>query len=267
MPTIESLTRTHLEAICRVLVDAVSHRELTTLLEDCTIEEKGGVPRWERMLLALLARQDQDRCANNVIAFVKAVLFPARFVGRPEQFAEVRRVVNTHLAFYGIEMGEDGEARPVQKARTLSQAEERANELRAELQRRRVHVDVLRFCQPEFLQQNYFHCVLEASKSLAQKIRDRTGLTGDGAEIVCAALSLKAPMLALNTLQTQFEQKEQAGFSNLLIGIFGVFRNPTAHAPKIHWAVNRQDAVDALTIISYAHRRLDEAAIVPRVRT
>lgn len=267
MPAIKRLTRTHLEAICRVLVDAVSHREVAALMQDCAIEEKGGGPRWERMLLALAARQDQDGCANNVFAFVQAVLSPVRFVGRSEQFAEVRSTVNAHLAFCGIEIGEDGKARPVQKARTLSEAEERANELRAELQRRRVHEDVLRFCQPEFLQQNYFHCVLEASKSLAQKIRDRTGLTGDGAEIVDATFSLKAPMLALNLLQTESEQKEQSGFSNLLKGIFGVFRNPTAHAPKIHWAVNRQDAVDALTIISYAHRRVDDAVTVPRAKT
>jgi uncharacterized protein (TIGR02391 family) len=267
MPAIERLTRTHLEAICRVLVDAVSHRQVDTLMQDCAIKEQGGGARWERMLLALLARQAEDGCANNVIAFIEAVLSPVRFVGRSDDLGEVRRTLNTHLAFCGIEIGEDGKARPVHKARTLSEAEERANELRAELGRRRVHADVLRFCQPEFLQQNYFHCVLEASKSLAQKIRDRTGLAGDGAEIVDAAFSLKAPMLALNSLQTESEQKEQSGFSNLLKGIFGVFRNPTAHAPKIHWAVNRQDAVDALTIISYAHRRVDEAVTVPRAGT
>jgi uncharacterized protein (TIGR02391 family) len=132
------------------------------------------------------------------------------------------------------------------------------------LQRRSVHADVLRFCQPEFLQQNYFHCVLEASKSLAQKIRDRTGLTGDGAKIVEEAFG--APRLALNSLQTESEKMEQKGFSNLLKGIFGLFRNTTAHAPKIHWAVDRQEAMDALTIISYAHRRLDAAIAVPEVR-
>ena len=263
MPAIEKLTCTHLEAICRVLVDGVSHHDVDTLMRDCGIQDQGGGPRWERMLLALSARQNQDGCANNAIAFVQAVLSPTRFIDTGEQLEDIRRKVNTHLAFCGIQIGEDGKARPVQKARTLSEAEERANELRAELRRRRVHADVLRFCQPEFLQQNYFHCVLEASKSLAQKIRDKTGLTGDGAEIVDAAFSLNAPMLALNSLRTKSEQREQSGLSNLMKGVFGVFRNPTAHAPKIHWAVNRQDAVDALTIISYAHRRLDNAMAVP----
>jgi hypothetical protein len=125
MPSIDKLTNTHLEAICRVLVEAVSHREVATLMQDRGIEEKGGTPRWERMLLALLARQNQDACANNVIAFIQEVLSPARFVDKGEQFEEVRRKINTHLAFCGIEIGEDGVARSVEKARTLSEAEER----------------------------------------------------------------------------------------------------------------------------------------------
>ena len=113
------------------------------------------------------------------------------------------------------------------------------------------------------MQDNYFHCVLEATKSAAQKIRDRTGIESDGSSLVDQALSIRAPRLALNTLMTESEESEQKGFANLLKGVFGLFRNVAAHAPKIHWAVNRTDAMDALTILSYIHRRLDEAVVVP----
>ena len=34
-----------------------------------------------------------------------------------------------------------------------------------------MHPDVLAFCRAELLQQNYFHAVLEASKSVADKLR------------------------------------------------------------------------------------------------
>ena len=130
---------------------------------------------------------------------------------------------------------------------------------------RSVHVDVLRFCKAELLQDNYFHCVLEATKSVAQKIRDKTGIEGDGASIVDQAFSVKTPLLALNTLRSESEQSEQKGFAHMLKGVFGTFRNVLAHAPKIGWAVNRIDALDALTILSYIHRRLDEATVVPPV--
>jgi hypothetical protein len=42
---------------------------------------------------------------------------------------------------------------------------------------------------------------------------------------------------------------------NLIKGLFGAFRNTTAHAPKIHWNVTEQDALEILTTISLIHRR------------
>jgi hypothetical protein len=68
----------------------------------------------------------------------------------------------------------------VTPAHTLTDAQRRANRLRADLQKRGVHSDVLRACRAELLQENYFHVVLEATKSIAQKLRERSGLTSDG---------------------------------------------------------------------------------------
>jgi len=112
------------------------------------------------------------------------------------------------------------------------------------------------------LQENYFHAVFEATKSVAQKIRDKTGLTGDGADIVDEALRISAPLLAINALRTETEQSEQKGFANLLKGMFGTFRNPTGHAPKISWSIKEEDALDLLSMLSYFHRRLDAAVPV-----
>jgi uncharacterized protein (TIGR02391 family) len=46
---------------------------------------------------------------------------------------------------------------------------------------------------------------------------------------------------------------------NLLKGLFGTFRNTTAHAPKITWDIEEQDALDILSMVSLVHRRLDKA--------
>src|SRR5690606_6686518 len=103
---------------------------------------------------------------------------------------------------------------------------------------RRVHPDVLTFCRAELLQQNHFHAVLEAVKSVADKIRTLSSLPSDGAELATQAFALGAtgkPRLAINSLSTDTEKGEQRGFMNLLIGLFGTFRNPTAHAAKIYW--------------------------------
>jgi len=250
--------------ICRALADAVTHATLSTIFAQCRIEERGGQPKWQRMLLALANRQQTDRCGNNVINFICAILHPSRFAEKHQEFEDFRAAVNFQLAFLGLAISEEGQPKRIQPATTIPAAQKRANELRSELFHRNVHPDVLRYCKVELLQDNYFHCVLEATKCAAQKIRDKTGIEADGAGLIDRVFSVGTPVLALNTLRTESEQSEQKGFSNLLKGVFGTFRNVTAHAPKIHWAVDRREAMDALTILSYIHRRLDDAVLVPQ---
>lgn len=139
--------------------------------------------------------------------------------------------------------------------------------MRAELRRRGVHADVLVFCRSELLQSNYFRAVFEATKSVADKIRSKTGLSSDGSELADQAFGLgKAgiPFLAFNTLQTDTERSEHSGLMNLIKGMFGAFRNVTAHAPKISWNMSEQDALDLLTVASFLHRRLDGTVRTPR---
>jgi uncharacterized protein (TIGR02391 family) len=264
---IPSFTDNQLRTLSASLVKAFTHKELTALLNSCGIVEQGGGPRWERTLLALIYRQQQDRCANNVAAFLHAAMDPVRFINREQEFLELRDDLNRALAFSGLQLGEDGKLRQVSSARTLGEAEKMADQLRNELRRRNVHPDVLRCCRAELLHANppnYFHAVLEATKSVAQKIRDQTGLKGDGAEIVNEAFRISSPLLAINSLQTETEQSEQKGFANLLRGIFGTFRNVASHAPKVIWPISEQDALDLLSMVSYLHRRLDAAVKVPR---
>jgi uncharacterized protein (TIGR02391 family) len=78
-------------------------------------------------------------------------------------------------------------------------------------------------------------------------------------------LSGDPPLLAINPRLTASERSEQSGFANLVRGTFGMFRNPTAHEARIHWAMTKDDAEDLLTIVSLIHRRLDKAHMPARV--
>ena len=258
----------HLEALCNVLGDTsygLTGSEIGRLLAQCGIEDlmPGHTKRY-RLYEALNRRQQQDRCGNNVVVFIQAAMNPARFVEHREQFDTLRGRLNEVLAFCGYTLAEDGKLRRTSPVRTLSEAEERVGRSRAELRRRGVHADVLRFCQAELLQENYFHAVLEATKSVAEKIRKRTGLTSDGVKLVDQAFGrgkARFPLLVFNTLQAETERSEHTGLMNLMKGLFGAFRNVTAHAPKIGWPINEQDALDLLTLVSLIHRRLDEAVL------
>jgi len=94
-------------------------------------------------------------------------------------------------------------------ARTIDEAERRARDLRADMVRRGVHADVVACCRPELLADDYFHAVLEAVKSVGDKLRVRTGLQDDGATLVDRALAGDPPMLAINQRCTKSEIDEQ----------------------------------------------------------
>lgn len=259
---IESFTENELQQISNIIVAAFTHRQLSDLFKERGIGEQGGTPRWERTLLALKERQKLDGCGNGVAAFVEAAMDPVRFVNDHERYSEIRLDLSKVLAFKGLRLGDDGKLHQAPSARTLNEAEQLADELQNELRRRGVHGDVVAFCRAELLEAippNYFHAVLEASKSVAQKIRNKTGMAEDGAQLVDRALSLNKPLLAINSLQTESEKAEHTGLANLLKGMFGTFRNPVSHSPRVLWKVEKQDALDLLCLVSYLHRRLDQA--------
>lgn len=271
MAAIPSFGDAHLQRICDILADTstgLTGSEIGRLLEQLKIADpRPGDTKRHRLFAALEARQDQDRCGNNVAAFIQAAMEPVRYTNNTPVFEERRAELGQVLAFCGYSLGEDGKLSTATAVSTLSAAEERAGRLRAELRRRSVHPDVLAFCRAELLQSNYFHAVFEATKSVADKIRAKSGRTGDGSELVDQAFGMgKAgmPFLAFNSLQSETERSEHKGLMNLMKGMFGAFRNVTAHAPKIAWPISEQDALDLLTIASLLHRRLDAAIRTPR---
>lgn len=154
-------------------------------------------------------------------------------------------------------MREDGKVGHADKATTINAARARAGRLKAALESRAVHDQVLNYCRAELLDENYFHAVFEATKGVAERIRQLSGLSGDGADLVNRAFLGQQPALALGQFTTESEKSEQRGFANLIIGMFGAVRNPLAHVPKSQWPMSEQDALDILTLASLIHRKLD----------
>lgn len=252
-----------LEAIARVLADTdqgLTGSEIGQLLEQVNVRDTDpSMTKWKRLYNALVARQDRDGHGDRVLAFIHAALDPVRYQGKSGLLGWRRKGVNVTLAFVGLEYGEDGKFRSVSPAATLSEAEARADRMTSALQARGVHPDVLRYCRAELVQKNAFHAVLEASKSVFDKVRQRTGLSTDGAALIEAVFAGSDPALKINAFATDSEVSEQKGFANLLKGLYGTFRNPTAHAPRMSWPMSEEDALDLMTLASYAHRRIDKA--------
>lgn len=255
-----------LEEICNVLAhtsEGLTNTEINRCLRDCNIEDSNvGVNKRTRLFDALASRQNQDGSSNHVLAFIMRAMDPVRYFDKESVFQNRRVKLNRVLAMQGLELREDGKLMRRDRAATITEAQQRADNFRASLEQRGVHPDVLKSCRQELLERNYFHAVLEAAKSVADKIREKSGLTTDGAILAQDAFShgkKPFPRLALNGLRNESEKSEHTGLMNLMIGFFGTFRNPTAHALRIHWEMTEQDALDMMTLASLLHRRLDES--------
>lgn len=255
------------EKVCQILADELNGVKIGKFLGDNGIPDPDStMTKWRRLFAALTKVQNKFGEGRYTAILIEKVFDPVNWVGRKNQFESLKSELNTVLAFTGIALGDDGRLRLTQSVNTLSEAEKRANRLQSILKERNVHPDVLRFCRAELLNDNYFHAVLEASKSISEKLRAKSGLKGDGANLAKDALSLgpkKIPRVAINFLRSESEKSEQTGFMNLIIGLFGTFRNPTAHEPKIYWEMTEEDALDILGIISLIHRKLDSSTPVP----
>jgi uncharacterized protein (TIGR02391 family) len=258
-----------LQAICDVLGDTengLTGGQIGRLLNRVGIDDPTPTrTKRYRLFNALHQRQQDDGSGNAVVKFIHAAMKPVSYTNRRDQYAYLREELNVALAFAGLSLGEDGVIQRTPHVQTLSNAEKRAESLQKKLDARGVHDDVLKFCRAELLQDNYFHAVFEATKSVADKLRRKADVSSDGARLVDEALALGrsgTPVLAINALETKTERSEQKGFANLVKGLFGTFRNTTAHAPKIRWDVDEQDALDLFSLASLCHRRIDSAANV-----
>ncbi|WP_116135092.1 TIGR02391 family protein [Trinickia diaoshuihuensis] len=262
-------THQQLESVCRVLGDTdmgLSGTEIGHLLANKGFEDPTPqITKWQRLFNALAAQQNKHDVGNHTIQFINEAMNPSLYLRKPEVFAWRRENLNSALALCGYRVREDGRVGHAQRASTLDEALSRANRLKTALEQRDVHPNVLAFCSSELLQENYFHAVFEAVKSVSKRLEQLSGGSGDGAEIVDFALGMPTgtPRVAINALRSKTDIGEQRGFASLLRGIFGMVRNPLAHNAKIEWDMSEQDTMDTLTMLSLVHRKLDVARLLP----
>lgn len=263
MDAIPPFSASQLEAVCKILADTsngLTGSEIASLLADMRLADIDPAnSKWKRLFNSLAAAQNKHQVGNHLLMFINRAMDPVRYTHAAELFAWRRDGLNVVLALCGYRVRDDGKVARTTKETTLEGARARAGRLKALLESRSIHPEVFRYCQAELLQDNYFHAVFEAIKGLGERVRELSGLTSDGAELVNTALSTKAPILAINTLATETEISEQKGVCQLMVGVFSAVRNPVAHAPKVIWTMPEQDALEMFALLSFLHRKLDAA--------
>lgn len=222
MERIQPFNAQKMEAACSVLADTergLTGSEIGYLLQDCKLTDVSpNMTKWKRLFNALVEAQNKYRVGNHLIMFINRALDPVKYARDKDKFEWRRNELNVVLSFSGFSVREDGKVIHTNKETTLKGARVRAGALRSKLEDRRAHYEIFKYCKAELLEENYFHAVLEAIKGVANRIRELSGLTSDGAELVNKAFSVKAPLLAINDLSTETEQMSKKGLSTSLLG-------------------------------------------------
>ncbi|MDY2731493.1 MAG: TIGR02391 family protein, partial [Erysipelotrichaceae bacterium] len=254
-----------IENISKLLGDLLNGSEISKIFRDISVTDNSGEStKWRRLDYVFKSIQNRDKSINTILRFIKEALSPVSYINKQSVFESTRTELNKILMFSGLEYCVDGNFKKVTSATTITEVQRRTNSLRDKLIKRGVHHRVLKYCNEELLKENYFHSVLEATKSLCEFIREQTGLIEDGTALIDKAFSIKDPYLALNALQTDSEKNQQVGLAMMLKGINSMARNVTAHAPKIKWIINESEAIDILMTISFLHKNLDNCIVVPK---
>jgi len=101
--------------------------------------------------------------------------------------------------------------------------------------------------------------VLNSMVAVFDLIRKRTGIDGDGSNLVEKAFSLTAPYLVLSDLTTESGKNDQKGFIQIFSGSYQGIRNPKAHT--LNHDLTEMKAAQYLVFASLLARRIEEASL------
>lgn len=257
------LTAEQMESICKTIADTsegLTGSEIAKLLGDSRIADIDSTnTKWKRLYSAFAEWQNAEKCSNNILDFIKRALQPINYIGRESIFEYRRHEINKRLSFIGTEISEKGTLRETTKSQTISEAEQRASRFRYKLSSRSVHSEIFKYCETEIMDENFFHSVFESVKSVAERLRFMSNVHADGNPLAEVAFSTTNPLIRINLLNTTTDKSEHLGLMNMIKGLFGLIRNPTAHTPKIKFVISEEEALDILTVVSFVHKKLDKA--------
>ncbi len=265
----KALAPVELNAICGILADTnngLSNSQIDNLLAQSQIVDvKNGTNKRNRLYNCFINEINTTNSYAKIYLFIQNALNPISYTGDScrDQYDFLLNGVNKVLSLVGLTITKAGKIVVDEPVETLDEVDRRVSELYSKLHQRAIHDEVLKYCKKDFLRKDYYDTVFEASKGLAQRVRDITGLTTDGSKLYQEAFSGSEPWIVLNNLITDSEKSEHNGLRELLESTYHLIRNPAAHTVKINWWSNETEALDVLTVISFGHKYLDKCVKNP----
>jgi uncharacterized protein (TIGR02391 family) len=122
------------------------------------------------------------------------------------------------------------------------------------------HPKIIEVSRNLFKTENYPQAILEAFKAVNNYVKDKTGLTDNGTNLMNSVFNENKPILKVNELLTPSQKDEQKGFKFIFMGGQLGIRNLNAHD-----YIELKDpnvALEYLGLASLLMRRIDESKLV-----
>lgn len=117
-----------------------------------------------------------------------------------------------------------------------------------------INSELWKSVEKNYNNENYSGAILDSIHILSDKIREKSGLEGDGCSLVGQAFGIKNPKILINRLQTESEKNIQKGTQDILNGIYTSIRNPRSHDRVKD---TKQDADSIILFINYILNIID----------
>lgn len=249
-------------ALCKAIVageDGISAKEMHNAFAAAEVKMlKNFSSKTDIAYHALMNEQQFARSSEPLTRFVSEALAPARFLKEPQKRQRIISDVDTILRTYKFSITDEGHIVPAVEG--VTGADALTKRLKEKLVLRGAHPEALRFCEEELVNQSMFHSVTEATKSLMERIRPADcALDGEKlTQYVFGTRNNPGPRF-INDFSAPADEAEHFGFIHLLNGIYGHLRNDRAHRARLGSEEKEQDFLDAMAMISYAHRVIDRS--------
>jgi len=260
-----------IEKITEILGELVTGAKITKILAKYNWKDhdtESGVrlisTKRKRLETSMIYEIKQHQSVKPLFQLIQEIMNPIYFNNDKDNWNKNLKDINFVLGFYGYELSDGGKIRAIEATTTFTEAVKRSQSLIEKLKAQGVHENVIKYCSPELLNENYFHAILEASKGVLERIRSLTNSSLDGNTLINEAFKTKNPAIVIegNRLENDNEKSQYQGLKSLLNTICYIYRNPTAHSPKLFNEKSESDAITAFILISLAHQQLDKCFCV-----
>ncbi|WP_100065139.1 TIGR02391 family protein [Miniphocaeibacter massiliensis] len=253
------LTPQILKKISCILAELTTGSKITYMFQVLNMDNDSTIStKWNRIYNSISQNLNKFNDSSIVIKVIEYVFADKMHDCNSSEWQSALFDINKVIQYLGLKVNDSGKVVKTIKVETFSDGQKNFNMIKDKLSLFEIHPLILNLCNPEIVEENYFHLILEASKIPLNKVRQLTGSKSDGNTLIIDSFNHKKPLVVLNSLSTQSEKSEYFGLKALLNTIVYFYRNPKAHELKAYNPSSSEDAIKALLMISDALFLLDK---------